>query len=715
MRKFDALRTFEEHTERVWTDEAISVLTAKQLHELGCANQGAVSFRDPTLKRMYEEYGKRLTAADKAAALRMETTSVPEKKAHLEGEEAVQAMSGRIIYSLTDVKIDLPNKQLVRENSPIPVPFVPVKQRPYVQAITPICAQVVEHKSGEWKAKSVASWGRAFGGIIEYSKLQTLGSYVADMLNCDEAWLAMAQTSRSSCTGIHFLTFVRDALNRATDLAYGMIHTMFLIDVLQIGLKVQGKFRYRLKDDGSGKLAIDKSFYEPNPLVLSKEEDATVKRKYPGLYYYKGGYIPQVNVPGTDGTLKKSELVLRRVREVTGGDDTAMWLLAMMKGYSGLTTEAAKRFHFTLSAVAECWRRGKNVDIRLNSSGDVITLVSSLNDMLRKFKELGKAMSGNPFKFINSTNKPLQYGETLRTYFITTHRKDAVAIWHSTASLPTTEKKGVIVNYDVLSEDLIPPGVDEFIAYSPIFGICMFPNDEKAISERKTHSVSFEKKKDVYVYAFGNTAKFTGIISSMTDLQLTGWGFPQSVTAGKVMEDRRTAMTLVPVELKRVMSEKEWYEQVALDATAVLVSVFKTVGRYSPISNWFTVSKEAVLYKKVLLSDQDEQYIQRNISVSKKRQLTGEVMGDEMVAPPSMDGDEQEVSYDEENLGSAEGEDDSDEESGEQAPVFVDPRFEKNKVADKVEKRREKAAVNVGEEMGDDEDEQVRQLTGDDL
>jgi len=366
---------------------------------------------------------------------------------------------------------------------------------------------------------------------------------------------------------------------------------------------------------------------------------------------------PEVVFPRADGTLESAELNLRRLREFAMGDDTAAMLLSGMKGFSGLCTRNGKKFQFILGAALSCWLMGKKVDIRLSTNGDYPLLASSLNSVLRRMVEYGHQMSDDVhwYKFLSADNKPLAMSQALRALFTDAHREDAVAIWWYAATLPTSQTKGQVVDYDYLSKNLIPPQVQgEFIAYTPIYGIQMFGSDDQALRLRsnKTESKKETIRKDVLVYEFSNACGFCGVISNIKDLCLGGIGYPiqtttatttlnvvesvsttnssatlshTSIPAKKVVTNRYDFTGdegLVRVPLKRINTEKEWYSKVAMDCRYVILGLFRPTVRYSPISNLVSLSKKGLELQRTVLDDDELMYVPQ--AISRARLVRGE-------------------------------------------------------------------------------------------
>jgi hypothetical protein len=341
--------------ERRWSDDEIEALTPGQLKEFIIACYPARKVKDPELKVLYE--AKKPSAADKTFASKVSRRSQAEREAHFKTEEAVQSQGGSQHYTMQEAKVTIGLQVLTRPNTPIPVSFQAKEERKHVQAIAPFCAQIMKLQERRWVLGDLTVWKKTLGESIDVTEVQTFGALLLELVNADSSWVTMADAAKSSVTGASMLVFVRDVLNRTSQFGYEMLHTMFVCNILRSFVKVKTSYYVRMLNVDNATAAVKSECYERNGRKLNETEKSVLRGRYPGLFYYKGGFLPEVVFPKSDGTLESAELNLRRLREFSMGEDTALMLLSGMKGYSGLCTRNGKKFQFILGATLAAWKR----------------------------------------------------------------------------------------------------------------------------------------------------------------------------------------------------------------------------------------------------------------------------------------------------------------------------------------------------------------------
>jgi len=343
---------------------------------------------------------------------------------------------------------------------------------------------------------------------------------------------------------------------------------------------------------------------------VARKPSSAMERKlkeYPGCYWYLGGLLVRASYPEFDGTLTSVSSIVSRAREVQGSNSSPTAILAGMKGYSGLTDEFGKRMQFVLGSVLGLWAQNRKVVIRVDSVGDVTMLVSSLNLWAKRIRDSASPLfvvtEGDQekkvschFKImlsrdVDKQNLNVRYHE----YVVSAVEPDAVIVYHHVGSLPTAASKGQIVDFDLHSQSLIPPHFDgqEYVMYGPIYGFCPFANDfvvKRAAANAMTRLTPW--KRTPTVYAFGTASNFHGILTTMKNFSLIGWGLES--TGPNKWDERETKF--VEIGLFSYGSQKDWYNKVAVDVKAVTVAWLNPISRYSPISNLPYVSKAGVTF-----------------------------------------------------------------------------------------------------------------------
>jgi len=214
----------------------------------------------------------------------------------------------------------------------------------------------------------------------------------------------------------------------------------------------------------------------------------------------------------------------------------------------------------------------------------------------------------------------------LRTMALDTCRDDAVSVHFTSNNLPTSEEAGKMVDYDKKSEMIVPryAHTRDFVAYTAVYGGIPFPHDP-AVKRRNETSVAKMDfyTKPVHVYRFSNTAGFRGILSTVPDFHLVGFGYPL-VAPGKRDLSKES---LHYITLEKIGTEKDWYKLVAGDCGRQAVAWMAPITRYSPISNLPKMSKNAVMVMRAMV-DLEEGVLIGNFAHVKNRTIVGKVVSD---------------------------------------------------------------------------------------
>lgn len=580
-----------QKTTRHWSDEILRSLPLSELKEFSKWSGQAVKISE-ALEEKIAKHGKKPTAADKTAALRIASEQSVTKVTHLDPEQYIATNGGTIFYTPEHMIVHkLDGTEIKVVNSPIPLPMVGVTaQKQNVQHVAAMCSSVVRQKKALWE-----SIGGNFSSILsrdqmDSSQLLMLSQLMVDVLEADPVWVTKTQVEKMAITEIRQLTFVMDVLNRLSDEAYHYITTFIVIVVLATFVNREGNWFRRMAQDRDGPAVADHMFSE---IKLSAAQSRVYKRRFkmfPGVFTYNGGYIPKIMTADQDGSLLNATSALAQLRAVTGGDKSAILILSGMKDMSGYSSEFGKRIQFTLSATLAAWYRGYPVDIRLHTVGDMNVLMSSLQQLHKNFvKKLpeGVMMHEDPFKFLPMKRSPTSFAEAYRPYIITVHREAAIAIWYNDAPLPTPAEKGVRLDYDKVSYDLIPADMSiNFIAYSTIYGALPFYSDPD-VKDTVAKRVDFHNPYKHHTYAFGTASQFCGVLSSLSDLMFFGFGYTK--------DSRKPEFVEIP--LAQYHLRAEWYNKVISDIRAAYCTLFGVRKRYSPISSLIHMSKKSVQLK----------------------------------------------------------------------------------------------------------------------
>jgi len=240
-------------------------------------------------------------------------------------------------------------------------------------------------------------------------------------------------------------------------------------------------------------------------------------------------------------------------------------------------------------------------------------------------------------------------------------RDGAALVLYLSAGLPTSTQKGVKVDYDQRSGTILPYSArdKEVIAWCSIYGSFPFMHDENVKKEQRNNlnaTPPFHKR--LFTYSFSTASSFRGILSTIMDLHLIGFGFPK--LDGK--RDLRLE-TLHAFSLPCFVTQHDWLQKVVSDACGQMVLWLAPISRYSPISNLPFMSKNAATITRSSLAREEGELIS-NITFVANRQEKG----DKVVAWDDDDDEKEEKDKDSsrsESQGDIYPQDDDSEEDGE--------------------------------------------------
>jgi len=521
---------------------------------------------------------------------------------------------GQHHFTPAEVKYQALNGEVeTRTNSAIPAPFGQPEHRDNVQAVAAVIGQIVKNEGGEWQSAIMpVVWTKVFSlQELSVGGLTMVAKNACKILMADKIWVLMSAIDKSATTGLEMLSFIRGALDRCDAVAYDLINTSLVVDGL-------GAFERRGKDwinvEVGGKPKIPTTCYR-RVKNCGAQSRKLLSPKYPGVYWYLGGYTPRVALPPFDHDMKSVILALSRLREVQGPDSCVTSILCGMRDFSGLTDEAGKRCQFFLATTLTAWLQRRQVDLQLFTVGDHMFLISSLNkwrrviletpksqrSLLGFYDESGEGKMSDPafcnvrFLLPRHLDMPNVHSSLVSTV-IDTPREGSVIVFYNDQSLPTSGIKGTQVDFDSASLKLVPAIFlsHDFICYSPIYGAAPWMNKDQNVARSRSQSTAELKPwpKDPFVYQFGNSTQFRGIMTTLKNFALIGWGY--SLVAENKW-DMSKPEALVRVPLKIFETQESWYRAVYKDITIQMIGWLRPRSRYSPISNLPCMSKAGVV------------------------------------------------------------------------------------------------------------------------
>jgi len=559
------------------------------------------------------------TPADRAVAIRVYTMPAARSTAHIAPVTYANTNGGSTHFTPTTVKLlALSGEAQERANSPIPCRFGESDQFANLQDVGAYCAQLVKNDQGEWKPNISLE---AYVKTCQYSEIKIPGlTIIADsvinILKEDKLWKGMTTIQKNAVQGATKILFVREAINRLSPDSYTVLNTIIVCEGFKIFEKQQSG-RWSMVLGKNGKPQCD-SVYTPAP--CSAELRKKIKRTYPDAFWYKSGFCPTVQFPNSLGDVESAKMCVSRSMEIAGSGTSCAVILAGMKGYSGLTDEFGKRICFLLAATLSAWSRGRDVDVQLETTGDAPMIVSSLNKWAKQIKDLKhseflqvieeeKGIVRKPLKCDFSLILPrasdmAKVHVKLQDHVVPMPREGTVVVAFTEGSLPTASSKSTPVDYDASSYSLLPRmyHANDYIIYTTVFGCCPFGFDKKVQSRLTAQLAKIGKwSKDNYVYRFGTSAAWQGVISSLQNVHLAGFGFPVGASGHRVM----TEETLHLIKLECVHTQEEWYHGVARDARVQAFAWLYPISRYSPISNLPFLSKAGVTLSLMAVVKED--------------------------------------------------------------------------------------------------------------
>jgi len=596
-----------------WAREEFEAMPPKILRQYVHYN-GSATMEEAQLKIVKE---RGFNSADKALAREVFLRQGAKSTAAERPEDYARTHGGRNVFFPTTVELHtLGGEKKIRPNSPIPLPFGSSEKYKNSVAVAALVSQFVKNNSGKWETAINAQWLKTFAdSFVAMETVELVSRKICQILTEDVVWKSYSTLDRNAVTGATAMVFVRAAMERLTKTEYQILNTKIVCDAFRTFSRSGQDFFQNMLDEDTP--LVPEQLYE----VWEPTDEAAevLEGRYPNCFMYLGGCLPVPNVPPSQGTMESAKKSGDRVREVLGRDVSTSNLLAEMRDFSGLTDFFGKKIAFFLSSTLYCWKKGRHVDIQLESIGDALMLVSSLNYWREEINDrMKKQVKGCVFPNLTSESFRLLspavntvIPQKIRSLFEENPRPTAVFIMWNAKVLPGVDEKGSKVDYDSESYDLLPIKAqnNDYIMSTAIFGAAPFPRDVQV--EKKVDRSMVEArpwKHGPYVYKFSSAAHFRGVLSSFSDFHLVGEGFDKNPATQTF--DVRGGMRLVDVPLLQIKTQKEWFIQVSGDCNKQIVAFFCPVVRYSPISNLARMSKNALILTATTVEKEDgSQYV----------------------------------------------------------------------------------------------------------
>jgi hypothetical protein len=537
--------------------------------------------------------GRVPTAADKNAATKIHSEGPARVTSHIRPDSFLTTNGGSVHYEPEKVSLHSLNGSVqVRSNSAIPAPFGTSEKHSNVQAVAAVAAQLVCVDSGRWVTNvPINTWskvlkrdgGMSAGGMIEFAET------VCVVLNSSRTWKVMDSITKSACTGLEALSFIRQEFDQLTDDEYNLVNTRLVFKLLCPFEYDQGEWYERIYDDD--RLIVPTTSYKP--VQVSEACLAQIRKEgMTQAFWYLGGYAPELQLPPNQGKFKETLDRYQKMMEAQVGNNSCTALLAGMRGFSGMTDDFGKRIQFILAATLAMWKKNEQVDILLSTVGDLLMLKSSLNKWVRYIEEKKLEGWSKDVKFIlPSALDSSKVPQIMRDDCIVGPRHGTVLIIYNLATLPTSTEKGQVPDYFECAKSLIPEvwKGNKIVAYVPIYDDYFFPAKEGE-DVQLTSARLKERFKGAYVYEFGTSSSFRGLVSTFPDLSLIGYGYRK--VSGKYLMTEPESLFDQP--LVKVPDFGAWLKKVSTDCSIQMVAWLRPVSRYSPISNLPFMSRKGV-------------------------------------------------------------------------------------------------------------------------
>lgn len=597
---------------RNWSDEELRALTRQLLTSVATYNGIAVR-TSPALAEMLRK--KPVTPGDSLRAGVILNSADYKTSVHVRPEAFVNTHGGKIECTPTTIRhVDLRGQVHEKGNAPVPLPYGIKEKYENLQAVSALCAQVVVNTQGNWvSAVNGSSWEKVYRVGINVPGMVALSISVAKILNQDRTWKAMSPIARSAVQGNEMLSFVATAMNELEESTYWTINTVIVLNALRAMERFDGGWRY-VTDDMGVKVISERSYKRITEKTCSSLTVTTklmILKTYPCVMMYLGGVIVGVDFPKDEhGTFKEALDSVARLREVQGSDSSCTALLAGMRDYSGLTDDFGKRVQFLVSAILAAWREGLEVDVHLSTIGDLPIVMSSVaywrkwaldqgDNFFDKGCQPGKKCGFGVKYLLPQISDKLKVPGTLHPEVISFKREGTCYVTYVDGTLPSAVERGKPVDYESNSKILVPEFVtaSSYIIYNAIYGDYPFCYDDQVVMMRRSSTVSFPVwEKRPYVYRFGTGSGFRGILSSIPQLNLVGFGVRPTSTGWD-----QSKLVLHDIELPLVKTQREWMKQVCKDCKMQAITFLTPVTRYSGISNLIVQSKVAAVLKLTMM------------------------------------------------------------------------------------------------------------------
>jgi hypothetical protein len=425
------------------------------------------------------------------------------------------------------------------------------------------------------------------------------------------------QAEEATLTNERLVDFVYTSLYDMDDLRYYYLHTFVCFEALCIFDAYQGKDKTRkytlARTKVNGQFVVpEKAYTVLGPDESPKPVQAQVySMGYPAVVVYRGGIKPNIKVnPEKD---MASAVAAKAMSIATRGSDrSAMSFMCRNAGYSGLAIEEVRTLQRCVAMVGGVIEMGvKQVDVEIASVSHVPVLYTSLqahfpdvNWVLFMSSESAMKTSTSYASRVNTDRRPGAHLVRYAPYQMKSH------------SLKKKEGGEELISVSMKNyhEDSVKwrPHVEYsgYTIYTTLFGYYPWMPVKPDTTDSRSSNVGSRSYIDRehppvphYVYKFGQTESFCGIVSTLSDFAMMGVDV-KVVNANTVSGQRLVIQAVkTKVLLTTVQTEIDWYSRV-IDANAAMECYWMHAApKYSPISNVLVIPKHGISFAYGLLGE----------------------------------------------------------------------------------------------------------------
>lgn len=489
----------------------------------------------------------------------------------------------------------------------------------------------------------------------------------------------VVQETEETLTNERLLEFLYTCLHDMPELYYYYLHTFVVFEILTVFEMVhsdskkekKGALRFSLiRKKKGGKFSVPETAYT----ILQKEEvSSKIQRElhemgYPAVVIFRGGMQPNIKV-ARDSDMAAAVAAKSLSITTRGSDKSAMSFLCRNAPYSGLAVEEVRILQRCVAMVGGVVESGvERIDIEISSIGHVAVLFSSLMAHFPTVDWMLSMTGEMSMKCATSYASRISTDRRVGSHFLryTPYQMKSHTLKKKEGSEEMIQV--ALKNYNADSVKWRPhPEHSGYTIYTTLFGYYPWAVPEttegKAVSSDRSYIDRVSPMVPHYVYRFGQTESFCGIVSTVDKLSLFGQEVAVSqkqTTAGKRMELIFSKKT---VPLERVKTESEWYRRVIESNAAMEAYWMHARPKFSSISNILRVPKQGVTVAYDALGDVVIEEQGQYIEVDVRGDEEAEEMDQSLIEQQS-DFDSNDISYetDEDSDEAAEGSDEDDEQ-----------------------------------------------------